>query len=264
MRRHQHQHEPSSPSDSRQPQASRRIAPAPAEDDECDPDDENNTSIRGGRWTADEHERFLAGFRIHGHKWKRVQQVVRTRSVTQVRTHAQKYLLKVAKLKAEKKQSSKVIDVVSLNERYLSQSKTDSGSDNETVGQRTAPSTPEGSGDGYEDDGGRVHVARSSSNSSQPPRKKHRGAHYDTVDQEYIAAAAMTLCFLMSQKIDSIFENRQPEPMESKDLEPYDCYSPSARGQGHQRTQDNESDSRKRTYMHFLTESPVGLLDFCC
>lgn len=238
-----------------QPLVSRRIAPAPADEDECDVDDENNTSIRGGRWTADEHERFLAGFRIHGHKWKRVQQVVRTRSVTQVRTHAQKYLLKVAKLKAEKKQSNKVIDVVSLNERYLSQSKTDSGSDNETTGQRTAPSTPEGSGDGYDDEG-RVHVTRSSSNSSQPPRKKHRGSHYDTVDQEYIAAAAMTLCFLMSQKIDSLFENRHPDPMESKDLEPYDCYSPSAHGQSHQQAQ--ESDSRKRTYMHFLTESPVG------
>lgn len=57
--------------------------------------------VRGGRWTADEHERFLAGFRIHGHKWKRVQHVVKTRTVTQVRTHAQKFLLKQKRAELE-------------------------------------------------------------------------------------------------------------------------------------------------------------------
>ncbi|RHY89314.1 hypothetical protein DYB35_009007 [Aphanomyces astaci] len=55
-----------------------------------------------------EHERFLSGFRQHGHKWKRVQMVVRSRTVTQVRTHAQKYLLKLQKISGEPRSSSDI------------------------------------------------------------------------------------------------------------------------------------------------------------
>lgn len=236
---------------------SRRIAPAPADDDEGDQDDDLSGSIRGGRWTADEHERFLAGFRIHGHKWKRVQQVVRTRSVTQVRTHAQKYLLKVAKLKAEKKQG-KAVDVSSLNDRYLSGRGGDSSSDVEP--SNTAPNSPDRTGSGgntrYYDDG---FDAGEPSPKRATPRKKtrHSEPHVDILDQEYIAAAATTLCFLMSQKIDSLFDNRSDM---DKDLEPYDCYSeqsPAGNASDDARFADK---SRKRTYMHFLTDSPVRRL----
>jgi SHAQKYF class myb-like DNA-binding protein len=248
----------------------RRIAPAPADDEDGDQDDDLSGSIRGGRWTADEHERFLAGFRIHGHKWKRVQQVVRTRSVTQVRTHAQKYLLKVAKLKAEKKQG-KVIDVSALNDRYLSgRGGADSSSDNEQGGT-TAPSSPDNGAKRYDDDGfdGATTTELSPKRTPPPQRKKMRHhLHHnqaeqrvDVLDQEYIAAAATTLCFLMSQKIDTLFDNRNDM---DKDLEPYDCYSDqqsvaaaqlaSSAAGGALEVTDK---SRKRTYMHFLTESPV-------
>ncbi|KAF0774701.1 hypothetical protein AaE_001599, partial [Aphanomyces astaci] len=44
----------------------------------------------------------------HGHKWKRVQMVVRSRTVTQVRTHAQKYLLKLQKISGEPRSSSDI------------------------------------------------------------------------------------------------------------------------------------------------------------
>lgn len=56
------------------------------------------STTRGGRWTDEEHQRFLDGFLLHGHRWKRVQYVVKTRTVTQVRTHAQKFLLKQKRL----------------------------------------------------------------------------------------------------------------------------------------------------------------------
>merc|ERR1712137_1365293 len=104
--------------------------------------DMTTQSIRGGRWTADEHERFLEGFRIHGHKWKRVQQVVRTRSVTQVRTHAQKYLLKVAKLKAEKKENVNAVDMATLAAERPSKSTAVECID----GRNTELSTPEQDG----------------------------------------------------------------------------------------------------------------------
>lgn len=248
----------------------RRIAPAPADDEDGEQDDDLSGSIRGGRWTADEHERFLAGFRIHGHKWKRVQQVVRTRSVTQVRTHAQKYLLKVAKLKAEKKQG-KAIDVSALNDRYLSGRGADSSSDNEQGGN-TAPSSPDnGANKRYYDDGfaGDTTTNERSPKSTPPPQRKkmrHQLHHnqpehqrVDVLDQEYIAAAATTLCFLMSQKIDTLFDSRNDM---DKDLEPYDCYSDQQSVAAAQLVSSataggGDDKSRKRAYMHFLTESPV-------
>ncbi|CAH0474520.1 unnamed protein product [Peronospora belbahrii] len=53
-------------------------------------------SSKGGRWTSEEHAAFLEGIRLYGKDWRRVAQVVKTRSAVQTRTHAQKYLLKFA------------------------------------------------------------------------------------------------------------------------------------------------------------------------
>lgn len=44
-----------------------------------------------GRWTQEEHDRFLKGLEEHGRNWKAVAEVVGTRTVMQVRTHSQKY-----------------------------------------------------------------------------------------------------------------------------------------------------------------------------
>jgi len=49
-----------------------------------------------GRWTKEEHEGFLVGLRTCGRDWTAIAaHWVSTRSVTQVRTHAQKYYLKI-------------------------------------------------------------------------------------------------------------------------------------------------------------------------
>lgn len=200
-------------------QPSRRIAPAPTEEDEGG--DEESTAggnIRGGRWSSDEHERFLAGFRIHGHKWKRVQQVVRTRSVTQVRTHAQKYLLKLAKLNGDKKPSGG--EGTNAN----------SSSDTESTHNHS-----------MQDDG----------DERSPRKKMRRQDQRESVDEDYIAAAATTLCFLMRQKIDSLFDCRMEE---EKDLEPYDCYAPEQPSGSDDHSIES---SRKRPYMHFLAEESV-------
>uniref|UniRef100_A0AAV1VKX1 Uncharacterized protein n=1 Tax=Peronospora matthiolae TaxID=2874970 RepID=A0AAV1VKX1_9STRA len=197
----------------------------------------DGTVTRGGRWTADEHERFLEGFRIHGHKWKRVQHVVRTRSVTQVRTHAQKYLLKVAKLKAEKKQSGKAAEMATLASGYSCGPPAPVSLD----GRNTAPSTPE---QGSNNDSPR----------KTPQDKVRRLDHgsCDPVDQEYIAAAATTLCFLMSQKIDSLFDSRHELRAEhdNAEHEPYDCYVPQPLSQP-----DAEcTASRKRSHLQICTD----------
>jgi SHAQKYF class myb-like DNA-binding protein len=45
-----------------------------------------------GRWTEKEHYHFLLAVKDHGRDWKKIEQVVKTRSSTQARSHAQKVL----------------------------------------------------------------------------------------------------------------------------------------------------------------------------
>lgn len=60
------------------------------------PSSSSSGPSKGGRWTSEEHAAFLEGIRLYGKDWRRVAQVVMTRSAVQTRTHAQKYLLKFA------------------------------------------------------------------------------------------------------------------------------------------------------------------------
>jgi len=50
-----------------------------------------------GRWTREEHEAFLTGLQLYGKEWKKVAAGVKTRTVVQTRTHAQKYFQKLTK-----------------------------------------------------------------------------------------------------------------------------------------------------------------------
>jgi SHAQKYF class myb-like DNA-binding protein len=50
-----------------------------------------------GRWTKEEHEAFLSALKMYGKEWKKVAAKVKTRTVVQTRTHAQKYFQKLAK-----------------------------------------------------------------------------------------------------------------------------------------------------------------------
>lgn len=50
-----------------------------------------------GRWTKREHELFLEGLKLYGKSWKKISSLVITRTLVQIRTHAQKYLQKQSK-----------------------------------------------------------------------------------------------------------------------------------------------------------------------
>ncbi|KAG5188176.1 hypothetical protein JKP88DRAFT_155917, partial [Tribonema minus] len=50
-----------------------------------------------GRWTYSEHCLFLKGLDAHGKAWKKIASLIKTRTVVQIRTHAQKYFQKLAK-----------------------------------------------------------------------------------------------------------------------------------------------------------------------
>jgi SHAQKYF class myb-like DNA-binding protein len=53
-----------------------------------------------GRWTEEEQSAFIEGLGKYGKNWKKISQLVKTRSLTQIRTHAQKFFKKVAKDKS--------------------------------------------------------------------------------------------------------------------------------------------------------------------
>jgi SHAQKYF class myb-like DNA-binding protein len=58
---------------------------------------DDNYTGNNGRWGKNEHIRFLGGCLQFGNNWKKVETYVRTRTSTQIRSHAQKYLKKLEK-----------------------------------------------------------------------------------------------------------------------------------------------------------------------
>lgn len=53
-----------------------------------------------GRWSSEEHKKFIEALFLYGNEWKRVQVYIKTRSSSQARSHAQKFF---QKLKADLK-----------------------------------------------------------------------------------------------------------------------------------------------------------------
>lgn len=58
---------------------------------------------QNGRWTKEEHTRFIEAIIKYGNDWKKVQRYVATRTSTQARSHAQKFLMKLKRCERIKK-----------------------------------------------------------------------------------------------------------------------------------------------------------------
>jgi len=54
-----------------------------------------------GRWSDDEHNKFVQAMEDHPFQWKKIQNIVKTRTIIQCRTHAQKVWNKKRKLDQE-------------------------------------------------------------------------------------------------------------------------------------------------------------------
>ena len=59
--------------------------------------EKNNGTHSDGRWNTEEHIRFIRGCLLYGNNWKKVESHVKTRTSTQIRSHAQKFLIKLKK-----------------------------------------------------------------------------------------------------------------------------------------------------------------------
>jgi len=85
----------------------------------------NDTQFSNGRWTKEEHQRFIDAIKLHGKNWKKVEEYIGTRSGPQVRSHAQKFFLKLEKeLKKGKNENGKAVrkfsdDSISTSENRL-------------------------------------------------------------------------------------------------------------------------------------------------
>jgi SHAQKYF class myb-like DNA-binding protein len=67
------------------------------DDEEIDFLGDPNMFEKTGRWTREEHHLFLKGLEMYGRGWKKIAMLMKTRTVVQIRTHAQKYFLKLQK-----------------------------------------------------------------------------------------------------------------------------------------------------------------------
>lgn len=50
-----------------------------------------------GRWSREEHDAFMEGLTTYGREWKKIAAMIPSRTVVQIRTHAQKYFQKIKK-----------------------------------------------------------------------------------------------------------------------------------------------------------------------
>ena len=57
----------------------------------------NSDSKINGRWTTEEHRLFIEGLAKHGKDWKKIEDLLKTRDGAQIRSHAQKFFLRMTK-----------------------------------------------------------------------------------------------------------------------------------------------------------------------
>jgi SHAQKYF class myb-like DNA-binding protein len=59
--------------------------------------DEGSSSSKQGRWTKEEQNLFNLAFQWHGRDWKKLAEIIQSRTIIQIRSHAQKYCKKIEK-----------------------------------------------------------------------------------------------------------------------------------------------------------------------
>ena len=93
-----------------------RLAASTEQDDDDDDDyvPDPNVHENTGRWTREEHHMFLKGLEMHGKGWKKIAAYIKTRTVVQIRTHAQKYFLKLQKARQGHENNGVLIEGKSL------------------------------------------------------------------------------------------------------------------------------------------------------
>lgn len=61
----------------------------------------DNKVPQHGRWTEAEHKRFLEGLRLYSKDWRMIEEHIGTRTCSQIRSHAQKFFMRLQKQQRE-------------------------------------------------------------------------------------------------------------------------------------------------------------------
>ena len=98
-----------------------------------DSNNERNNCINAGRWSYEEHIKFIEAIAQYGKNWKEVEKYVGSRTSAQARSHAQKFFLKLLATKNNKfgldfsnnniKSLSHIIELIKRKKEYLIQGK---------------------------------------------------------------------------------------------------------------------------------------------
>ena len=71
-------------------------------------------SKRREEWTPEEHAKFLECLSLYGRNWRRAEEYISTKSVQQIRSHAQKYFMKLKKQEQQQQQQQQEYPMVSI------------------------------------------------------------------------------------------------------------------------------------------------------
>lgn len=71
-------------------------------------EESKGNSVKRGRWNVEERGLFNLAFQWYGKDWKKLSEIIRTRSITQIRSHAQKVENKMNKGKVEDQKVEKI------------------------------------------------------------------------------------------------------------------------------------------------------------
>ena len=59
----------------------------------------NGKDTEIGRWTKEEREKFIEGISLYGTNWKKIDKLIKSRTSSQIRSHAQKFYIKLKSYK---------------------------------------------------------------------------------------------------------------------------------------------------------------------
>ena len=88
-------------------------------------DDLEKGDINEGRWSSEEHIKFIKAFVYFGKKYRLIQKYISSRNCHQIRSHAQKFVLRIKSLKSKDydfsndniKSLSDIIDIIEANNK---------------------------------------------------------------------------------------------------------------------------------------------------
>lgn len=63
----------------------------------CSISSKQNIPSTNGKWTQNEHQKFIESLFIYGIKWKMMQRYIKTRTAIQIRSHSQKFFFRMCR-----------------------------------------------------------------------------------------------------------------------------------------------------------------------